>query len=147
MSRTRIRDIVTLTREGWRPYESKPERSVYDSLGCKPGRKPFWFVRQDVYLCIGCSQNCTLKRPKGFPPPPHPIRYQADPRGQQFALTPAEMLAKYNLLTVRQVAYILNISERTVYDYIAAGKLVRLKEAPIRVRSREVRELSRNFEE
>ena len=147
MSRTRIRDIVTLTREGWRPYESKPDRSVYDSLGCKPGRKPFWFVRQDVYLCIGCSQNCTLKRPKGFPPPPHPIRYQAGPRGQQFALTPAEMLAKYNLLTVRQVAYILNISERTVYDYIAAGKLVRLKEAPIRVRSREVRELSRNFDE
>lgn len=146
MSRTRIRDIVTLTREGWRPYESKPDRAVYDSLGCKPGRKPFWFMRGDVFCCIGCSQNCTLKRPRGFPQP-QPIRYQVGPRGQQFALTPAEMLAKYNLLTVRQVAYILNISERTVYDYIAAGKLVRLKEAPIRVRSREVRELSRNFDE
>ena len=30
MSRTRIQEIVTLTREGWRPYDAEPERSVYE---------------------------------------------------------------------------------------------------------------------
>ena len=144
MSSTRIQDIVTLTREGWRPYEAEPKPEVYQRLRCK-SKKPLWFVRQDVYCCIGCGKNCTLKRPTGFPAP-RPIRYQGGPRAQ-YALTPAEMLAKFPLLTVRQVAYCLNISERTVYDYIASGKLVRLKETPIRVRAREVRELSRNFDE
>ena len=57
------------------------------------------------------------------------------------------MLARHELLNVRQAAYCLNVSERTIYDYIAEGRLVRLKENPVRVRAREVRELCRNFDE
>ena len=44
--RTRIQEIVTLTKEGWRPYDAEPERSVYEKLGCNHAlrgqkRKPF----------------------------------------------------------------------------------------------------------
>lgn len=66
MSRTRIQEIVTLTKEGWRPYDAEPEQRVYERLGCNYAlrgqkRKPFWFVRDDVYCCIGCADHCTLK--------------------------------------------------------------------------------------
>lgn len=66
--RTRIQEIVTLTKEGWRPYDAEPDRSVYEKLGCNHAlrgqkRKPFWFVRDDVFCCIGCADHCTLKRP------------------------------------------------------------------------------------
>jgi len=57
------------------------------------------------------------------------------------------MLARHDILTVRQAAYCLNISERQVYDYIAEGKLIKLKDTPVRVRSDEVKELRSNFDE
>lgn len=50
-------------------------------------------------------------------------------------------------LTVRQTAYVLNISERQVYDYIAEGKLVKLKDTPVRVRADEVKALRKDFDE
>lgn len=151
MSRTLIQEIVTLTKEGWRPYNAEPEGAVYRRLGCKYAlcgqkRKPFWFVRDDVFCCVGCTAHCTLKRPAGFPPP-LPIRYSVIPLDQPYTLTPQEMLARHDILTVRQAAYCLNISERQVYDYIAEGKLVKLKDTPVRVRSDEVKELRSNFDE
>ena len=150
MSRARIQEIVTLTKEGWRPYDAEPERKVYEKLGCnyalrKKGR-PFWFVKEDTFTCIGCASHCTLKRPAGFPAP-LPIRYSVVPPEQPFTLTPLEMLERHDLLSVRQAAYCLNISERMVYDYIAEGKLIRLRENPVRVRSKEVKELRENFDE
>ena len=151
MSRTRIQEIVALVKAGWRPYDAEPERSVYERLGCThvlrgQKRKPFWFVRDDIFCCIGCSDHCTLKRPAGFPLP-LPIRYSVVPPDQPFTLTPLEMLARHDILTVRQTAYVLNISERQVYDYIAEGKLVKHKANPVRVRAAEVKELRQNFDE
>lgn len=150
MSRTRIQEIVTLTREGWRPYDAEPERSVYEKLGCPyflcRRHKPFWFVRGDVFCCIGCADHCTLKRPAGFPLP-LPIRYSGVPPVRPYTLTPQEMLARRNLLNVKQAAYCLNVSERTVYNYIAEGRLVRLRDNPVRIRVDEVRELCKDFDE
>lgn len=151
MTKTRIWEIVKLVREGWRPYDTQPDRSVYERLGCAHvlrggSRKPFWFVRGDVFCCIGCADHCTLKRPAGFPPL-LPIRYSVVPTEPPFILTPLEMLARHDLLNVRQAAYCLNVSERTIYDYIAEGKLVKLKENPVRVRAAEVKELRRDFDE
>ena len=57
------------------------------------------------------------------------------------------MLARYDILTVRQAAYVLNVSERRVYDYIAEGKLIKLKDTPVRVRADEVRALRKDFDE
>ena len=69
MSRSRIMDIVMLTRAGWRPYNAVPDMSVYEKLDCTAvlgGRKhrPILFVRDDVFCCVGCAVHCSLKRPK-----------------------------------------------------------------------------------
>ena len=151
MSKERIHEIVELTRAGWRPYNGTPDSAVYVRLGCqhwlKGGqRKPFWFCRGDVYCCIGCADHCTLKRPSGFPEQLQ-IRYPAYNSETPYMLTPAEMMERNQLLNVKQAAYCLNVSVRTIYDYIAEGKLIRLKENPVRVRSKEVRELCADFDE
>lgn len=151
MSRTRIMDIVTLTRNGWRPYNAKPDKKVYEALGCelalnKRKDKPFWFVRDDVFCCVGCAAHCTLKRPTGFPLP-LPINYPQMPPEQGYYLTPLEMLERHDLLNAKQAAYCLNVSERTIYNLIAEGKLVRLRENPVRVRSSEVKALREDFDE
>lgn len=152
MSRTRIMDIVTLTREGWRPYEMEPEPQVYERLNCqlkssqRSREKPFWFVRDDVFCCIGCASHCVLKNPAGFQMP-LPIRCPVKKPNQDYYISPGEMLARHDLLNAKQAAYCLNVSERTIYNYIAEGKLVRLKENPVRVRSAEVKALRENFDE
>ena len=149
--KTLIQDIVTLTNNGWRMYNASPRQEVYESLQCryyvsKGKNKPHWFVREDAFLCIGCPSRCYLVRPQGFQPP-LPIRYEKLPREMMITLTPDEILARHDLLNVRQAAYVLNVSERTIYDYIACGKLIRLKEKPVRVRRKEVLELKNNFDE
>ena len=149
--KTRIQEIVTLTREGWRPYDAEPERAVYERLRCShvlrgSRRKPFWFVRGDVFCCIGCADHCTLQRPAGFPLP-LPIKYPGVPPDRPYMLTPQEMLARHDLLNVRQAAYCLNVSERQIYDYIAEGRLVKLRDNPVRVRAAEVKELREDFDE
>lgn len=149
---TRIMDIVTLTKNGWRPYNAEPDQKVYESIGCElalNGRrkdKPFWFVRDDVFCCVGCATHCTLNRPAGFPLP-LPIKYPQLPPDQAYHLTPLEMLERHDLLNAKQAAYCLNVSERTIYNLIAEGKLVRLRENPVRVRSSDVKALREDFDE
>lgn len=75
-----------------------------------------------------------------------PVRYMRQPP-VLYNITPQEMLKRHDLLTVRQAAYCLNVSERTIYEYIAEGKLARLKERPARVRSADVAALRENFDE
>lgn len=151
MSKTLIHDVIALTREGWRPYRGTPNGSVYAALGCEYGlgskkSRPYWFVREDVFCCVGCGARCTLSRPAGFPLPlPQPVNYFT--QDTPYTLTPQEMVAKKSLLTVRQASYCLNVSERMVYDWIAEGRLVRLKDQPIRVRSDEVRKMMQDFDE
>ena len=150
--KTIVQDIVTLVNDGWRIYNASPISDVYKQLKCpywekgQRGHKPHWFTKDDKFLCIGCAFRCSLLRPAGFPLP-LPIRYEKLPKERRHTLTPNELLAKYDLLNVHQAAYILNVSERTIYDYIACGKLIRLKENPVRVRSKEIKELKENFDE
>lgn len=146
MSRTLITDIVQLTRDGWRPYGGQPEGYVYERLGCPylltKRNRPYWFIKGDIYLCVGCARRCSLTRPDGFPLP-LPVRYPKPP--QPYTLTPYEMVERKPLLTVEEAAYCLNVSKRTVYDYIDLGKLNVLKEGPKRVSSRDVRRMMENF--
>lgn len=151
MSRSKIMDIIALTREGWQPYTGRPAKSVYEKLECgvtpqNNRSRPFWFVRGDVFCCIGCASRCILKNPSGFIYP-LPFGYPAGPKHPPYTLSPKEMAERHDLLNAKQAAYCLNVSERTIYNYIAEGKLVRLKENPVRVRASEVRALRENFDE
>lgn len=151
MTRSKVLDIVTLTRNGWLPYHLDPDASVYERVGCpkySSGKKekPIWFVREDVFCCISCPTHCVLKNPAGFRLPLPFANAQTEPP-KKYYITPLEMLARHDLLNAKQAAYCLNVSERTIYNYIAEGKLVRLKENPVRVRSSEVKALRENFDE
>ena len=149
MSKTLIKDIIALTNEGWRPYPARPENAVYERIGCRNWQKqkpgPFWFVRGHLYLCVGCASRCLLENPAGFMPM-LPIRWRNTPQ-PSYSISPKEMIERHALLTVRQAAYCLNVSGRTIYDYIAEGKLVRLREYPVRVRTSDVKAMLENVDE
>lgn len=57
-----------------------------------------------------------------------------------FSLTPEEMLTAKALLRVDEVAYCLNLSERKVRKLIDEGRLIRHRDAPVRVTAASVRE-------
>ena len=149
MTKGKIRSIIELTNQGWRAYDAAPQSAIYARLNCqyapekdengtknRHSSEPFWFVRADSFLCVGCNRNCTLFRPEGFIQP-LPINYEQKP-GEPFKLTPAEMVQRKSLLRVDEAAYCLNISERAVYDWIAEGKLRRTEDAPVRIPSEDV---------
>ncbi len=77
---------------------------------------------------------------------PLPINYE-ERTDTPFSLTPGEMVQRKSLLRVDEVAYCLNIKERTVYDWIAEGKLRKTKENPVRVPAPDVLFYMSNFEE
>ena len=137
MSKTLVKDIVTLIERGWRPYslDVAPESIVYDRLDCpyaanKKGKMPVWFVRGDIFLCLGCVRRCCLSRPEGFMTL-LPLRYSVV--NAPYALTPWEMVERRALLQVHEVAYCLNISDRNVYTWIDEGKLRSTNDKPVRV--------------
>lgn len=149
MTKTKIKDIIELTKSGWRAYNEDPHSAIYSKLNCpyapakdEEGRKkrkthaPFWFVRADSFLCVGCSRRCTLFRPEGFIQP-LPINYE-ERTDEPYTLTPREMVERKALLRIDEAAYCLNISDRTVRDWIDMGKLRRTEDYPIRVPSEDV---------
>ena len=157
MTVAKIRNIIELVNSGWRAYSAAPDSSVYAKLGCpyapettddgkkkRKAKAPFWFVNSDSFLCIGCNRQCALFRPEGFMQP-LPINYKRP--CEPFALSPAEMVQRKSLLRVDEVAYCLNIKERSVYDWIAEGKLRGTKDKPVRVPVEDVAFYMNNFEE
>lgn len=149
MSKSLIYEVIALTKEGWRPYNGQPEGFVYESLGCKAfkrGKRPLWFMREDVFCCVGCANRCSLTRPAGFPLPlPMQIKYTI--QNQPYALTPMEMVERKNLLSVKEASYCLNVSERLIYDWIDEGLLISLKRKPIRIRASDVKAMMNDFDE
>lgn len=145
MTKTKIKEIIELTNHGWRAYNEDPQSAIYARLNCpyapardESGHKkrknhaPFWFVRGEHFLCVGCSRRCSLFRPEGFIRP-LPINYEERPDGEPYTLTPQEMIQRKSLLRIDEAAYCLNISDRTVRDWIDMGKLRRTEDYPIRV--------------
>jgi hypothetical protein len=150
-----IDDIVTLTKEGWRPYRGIVQAEVYQNLECEWGSlalkgknlrtRPYWFTRGDIYLCLGCTRRCSLNRPAGFQVPLD-IHYTYDPE-QPFTLTPQEMIGRKHTLLVREAAYCLNCSESLVYRYITEGRLAALKDKPARIRVSDVAAMMNDFDD
>lgn len=148
-----IDDIVTLTKEGWRPYRGGVPNAVYETLGCPCGVlgkretriRPYWFSRADIFLCVGCSKKCSLNRPAGFQPVLD-INYPYEPE-KPFTLTPEEMVARKSSLRADEVAYCLNCSVGKVYKHVHEGRLVGSKERPMRIRTQEVADMMRDWDE
>jgi hypothetical protein len=138
MNAASIRSIITLVNAGWRPYNYKLSDTIYEKAQCpylhtKSKRKPFWFVRDDIFLCLSCPKGCMLSRPEGAMLP-LPIQYKTGRRqGRQYHSAPAELVSRKELLRVDEAAYCLNVSERKIYDWIAEGRLRRTKTPPVRV--------------
>ena len=157
MTKNKIRDIIELTNNGWRAYNAAPESAIYARLDCpyaperengkkkKKRKSPFWFVRGDSFLCVGCDKRCALHRPEGFILP-LPINYE-EKKGEPYTLTPAEMVQCKSLLRVDEASYCLNIKPRTVYEWMAEGKLRRTKDDPARIPAEDVAFHMKNFEE
>lgn len=143
MSKTLIDDIVKLIRDGWRPYRAAAQGHVYNTLACQRQKKAYWFVRGDVFLCVGCARNCSLSRPEGFALP-LPLNYPQPP--EPYTLTPLEMVQRKCLLNVYEAAYCLNCSDRVVYRWIEQGKLRRLKDLPVRVLAKDVFRMMHNVD-
>ena len=157
MTKNKIRSIIELVSHGWRAYNAAPQSVIYARLKCpyapeiKEGKKkrkakePLWFVRADSFVCVGCDRACTLFRPEGFIQP-LPIKYTERPE-EPYTLTPAEMVQRKTLLRIDEVAYCLNISERTAREMIDFGKLRRTEDYPIRVPVEDVIERMNLFSE
>lgn len=143
MSKTLITDIVTLTREGWRPYNASPQSAVYERLDCERSKKAYWFVRGDIFLCVGCARRCSLVRPEGFSLP-LPLLYPVP--AQPYSLTPMEMTQVKHLLNVFEAAYCLNCSHRMIYRWIETGDLRAAKGRPRRVLAADVFRLMNTLE-
>lgn len=148
MTKKSIQDVITLIQNGWRAYDATPENSVYARLSCpyapekdENGRKkrrrraPLWFVRGDSFVCVGCEKGCCLFRPEGFVLP-LPVNY-GKPQ-EPYTLTPSEMVQCKHFLRVDEAAYCLNISTRTVREWIDVGKLRRAVDPPVRVLAEDV---------
>lgn len=153
MTKQRIQSIINLTKSGWRAYNEKVEGNVYERLGCsyaqsKGRNAPFWFYKENIFLCVGCSRGCTLSSPEGFVIPlPIPYIYKDMEPREVFHLTPQELVEKKSLLRVDEAAYCLNISRRLVRDWIRFGKLRRANDYPLRVLAEDVKLLMEDIEE
>lgn len=144
----RVAEMLALGREGWRSYGAEPQAFVYERLRCtrhmlKNGR-PNWLYRGDTFLCVGCEARCLLARPEGFSAP-LPLRYP-EPE-QPYTLTPLEMASRKHLLCVDEAAYCLNVSHSTIYRWIEYGKLITLRDKPVRIKASCVRNLMEDFDE
>lgn len=154
---TLIDEVVRLVREGWRPYQGTVDAAVYEQRRCprtplsvqgkgKSKNGPYWFNRGDVFLCIGCGRRCSLNRPDGFEAP-LPIKYPTLCKEMPYTLSPREMVAKLPLLTIRQAAYCLNVSERYARDLVDMGRLRRLQGEPVRVSAEDVQREMENWQD
>ena len=147
---SQIDSILYLTERGWYPFTGKVAPEVYKALACPAPLFAKWLYEGKEGLevaCVGCDRLCRTSELEGFSPSPRRLKTVYRGSYGYYTLWPAEMVKRLSLLSVSQAAYCLHISERTVYDYIATGKLLALKDRPIRVKSADVAALMNTFDE
>lgn len=142
-----INTVMHLVSEGWRPCAAVPEATVHARLGCEyvmgaGENRPYWFERDGVACCIGCQRACSLNQ-SAESVKSAPVQHLAEP----FLLTPQEMVRRRHTLNVREAAYCLNVSKRTIWNWVAEGRLVALKVKPVRIRASDVAAMMEDFDE
>jgi hypothetical protein len=138
----KVKELMELLRNGFRPYEGAVDGQVYESLRCPNPNKAAWFVRDRdaTYFCLGCARHCLKVAPVGFQVsmlvPRHVTRYFTElPQ-----VSAAELLRAKRFLRVDEAAFCLGVSERQVRHMIDNGVLVRHQDPPVRVTVESVQE-------
>ena len=69
-------------------------------------------------------------------------------RFDEFTLTPQQLIKRRHLLTTREAAYCLNLSERKIYSMVYEGELIALRDrGVIRIRATDVEAMMNDFDE
>jgi hypothetical protein len=136
MSRASALDeLLKILQAGYLPYRGHVQSEVYQSLDCPKPRRARWFVHGDKHVCLGCAKQCALVNPEGFElvlPVSLKKRVKAC-----FAYLPQvsarQLLESKLLLRVDEAAFVLNISESEVRNYVDEGRLAAHPEPPLRI--------------
>ncbi|MEG6550335.1 DNA-binding protein [Desulfocurvibacter africanus] len=145
MSRASALDeLLKILQAGYLPYRGQIQPTVYQNLDCPKPRRARWFVRQDKHVCLGCARQCALVNPEGFELV-LPISLKKRVKSC-FAYLPQvsaqQLLESKLLLRVDEAAFVLNISESEVRNYVDEGRLEAHPEPPLRVTVKSVRRLA-----
>ena len=146
---SQIDRIMHLAERGWKIYEGRVSAELYEKLQCPAPGFGKWLFEGDrarELACVGCDKYCHAESSANFEPQPRHIA-KRNQRGAYFTLSPQEMVSRIPLLRVAQAAYCLNVSERTIYDMIAGGKLATAKDRPVRVKAEDVAFFMNDFDE
>lgn len=147
--KSQIDAITRYIEMGYRAFTGQVSASVYEKLACPAPVFAKWLLYQGATqkkaVCVGCDKEC---KPANIDYFSLDTQFKAlDYRKHYYAITPTDMVRRHALLTVKQAAYCLNVSERTIYNMIAEGKLVRTRDNPVRVRASEVEQYMNDFDE
>lgn len=146
---SQIDRIMYLAERGWKVYEGRVSAALYEKLQCPAPVFGKWLFEGDKakeLACVGCDKYCRVDSSADFAPQPRHIA-DMNRRGSYYTLSPQEMVGRLSLLRIDQVSYCLNISDRTVRDWIDTGKLRRTEDYPIRVPAEDVAFLMSDFDE
>lgn len=139
---SRVSDLLKVLSQGFLPYTGQVGGEVYENLGCPDKqRKPEWFVREGLFLCLGCSRRCVPTGTTGFElllPVSYNKRLKA-----AFAYLPLasahQLLTMKVLLRIDEAAWALNVSPQQVRNYVDEGRLEAHPDPPMRVTTKSVR--------
>lgn len=146
---SQIDRIMHLAERGWKVYEGRVSADLYEQLQCPApvfGKWLFEGERARELACVGCDKFCRVDSSADFDPQPRQIA-DMNRRGAYYTLSPQEMVNRIPMLRVTQAAYCLNISERTIYEWVASGKLAATNDKPVRIKAEDVALLMNDFDE
>lgn len=146
---SQIDRIMYLAERGWKVYEGRVGFALYEKLQCPSPIFGKWFFegnKAKELACVGCDKHCRADSSADFDPLPRHIA-EMNRRGAYYTLSPQEMVSRIPMLRVAQAAYCLNVSERTIYEWIAGGKLTATNDKPVRVKAEGVALLMNDFDE
>lgn len=136
-----IEDVTRLLATGYVPYHGVVDGSVYERMKCPRPKRAKWFTREAKKICLGCSRGCVVADAMGFE-----LTLPVSGRAKRlcFAELPAvgarELLDKKLFLTVPEVEFVLNISQRKVFQMLELGVLEKHPDLPTRITSASVRQ-------
>lgn len=146
--KSQIDAITRYVEMGYRAFTGQVSASVYEKLACPAPIFAKWLIFQErtqkKAVCVGCDKECKPDNIEAFL---LNTQLKAIDYNRPYAISPSDMVKRHTLLNAKQAAYCLNVSERTIYNYIAEGKLTRTRDNPVRVRASEVEQYMNDFDE